>query len=271
MEKLLPRDIALNIFYRLPIQSVLDCKLVCKAWRNILSGPSFARQNLLYRLHDHDCGFVLLTVNFFGNLSLCYHEYAAGNQFVDMKKISHPSDNGSFFRTVIGSCNDLICCAVNCNGDPTFVCNSITKEYYCLPELNAESQLFVRSGFGYNHSTDEYKVVRIFEKGRVQVSTLDGTSDGWVDKDEVISYEFRTQKGIFANGETFWLCNDYRTIVAFNVADEEFREFVNLPPSIKAEDAVVVALVALDRCLCVVEWLYVLRKMKYRDYQESTS
>ncbi|XP_026420258.1 F-box/kelch-repeat protein At3g23880-like [Papaver somniferum] len=126
---------------------------------------------------------------------------------------------------------------------------------------------YVDSGFGYHHSTNEYKVVRILRrctaaKRRVQVYTLgSSTSDeGWRDKDNnnIGSYRF-TSKGISVNGEIYWLCDDNRTIVAFNVADETFREFISFPTDCGGIDRRRY-LFKLEGCLCVVERYMHLKK-----------
>ncbi|KAI3862421.1 hypothetical protein MKX03_013664, partial [Papaver bracteatum] len=38
----LPSEIAIEILSRLPIDSILQCRLVCKTWRKLLRHPSFA-------------------------------------------------------------------------------------------------------------------------------------------------------------------------------------------------------------------------------------
>ncbi|RZC51186.1 hypothetical protein C5167_019612, partial [Papaver somniferum] len=45
----LPSDISWNVFSRLDVDSVLDCKLFCKPWRNLIKNPSFARMHLARR------------------------------------------------------------------------------------------------------------------------------------------------------------------------------------------------------------------------------
>ncbi|OVA11937.1 F-box domain [Macleaya cordata] len=56
MDKLLPAEITLEIFSRLSVESVLECRLVCKTWLTLLRDPSFGHMHLrrqLLQLDDH--------------------------------------------------------------------------------------------------------------------------------------------------------------------------------------------------------------------------
>ncbi|XP_026436036.1 putative F-box protein At3g17400 [Papaver somniferum] len=44
----LPKEITQDILTRLPTESVLDCKLVCKPWRDLIRLPSFSRLHLTH-------------------------------------------------------------------------------------------------------------------------------------------------------------------------------------------------------------------------------
>ncbi|XP_026378007.1 F-box protein At3g07870-like [Papaver somniferum] len=119
---------------------------------------------------------------------------------------------------------------------PVYISNPVTKEYIILPNYEG---VYKWSGFGYNHSTNEYKVVRIcFEPdepnfGIPQVYTI-GSSNGWRNLGEMVM-EFKTMRflmycaGMFANEALHRVNHDKKNIVAFHMADEKFSE-LPLPP-----------------------------------------
>ncbi|XP_026385007.1 F-box protein At3g07870-like [Papaver somniferum] len=147
---------------------------------------------------------------------------------------------------MVGSCNGLVCFSVRrkftiaC--DPIYICNPMTEEYVYLPTFNydkpyndaAEAGCF-DCGFGYHHYKDEYKVVRIHrvfvdfkrQSQKVQVYTL-GSGHGWRDKGS-IDHLLASDNGVCANGAIHWVEYRKNKIVAFDLADEEFR-LIPLPP-----------------------------------------
>ncbi|OVA06948.1 F-box domain [Macleaya cordata] len=194
MEKL-HQEITLDIFSRLPVESVLHCRLVCKTWRNLLRLPYFAdmhlRRQLLrleYNNHSHvappppaaaadNLGFLLLTME--KSSPLFYLEYDEDEKsYKTVKRINHPPLKKRIYGiAMVGSCNGLICFTILCRhgiDDPVYICNPITNEYINLPkfnilrdykgvDININSSYDGRmvSGFGYHPSTNEYKIVRI--------------------------------------------------------------------------------------------------------------
>ncbi|XP_026416619.1 F-box/kelch-repeat protein At3g06240-like [Papaver somniferum] len=129
-------------------------------------------------------------------------------------------------------------------GTPTIIFNPVTREFVRLHGTNANIQglhISVAAGFGYHHSTNEYKVVRIYDEyignvlqlrkrvRKVQVYTLGG-GGGWRYIGNV-RYTFYFP-GINANGSLYWV--DYSTggkIIAFDSRDEEFQS-ISTPPQI---------------------------------------
>ncbi|OVA09219.1 F-box domain [Macleaya cordata] len=262
MESLLPTEITIEIFSRLPAESILECRRVCRSWRRIINHTNFAdmhlRRQLLQLDQDHKKDqnhsglgmdfLFLIEVNRERKLYQCYYrEYDEDDPWHCYKKllrVNLPPIN--CFNAIVGSCNGLICFPISPNiknsiiHDPVYICNPITREYVNLPKFvikNEYANVRIVCGFGYVPSTNEYKVVRIFygtpDIGLVQVYTL-GSGHGWRNKGE-ISYSFRhtwpLSPGMLANGALHWLLNNELKIVAFDLADEEFH-LVPSPPCI---------------------------------------
>ncbi|XP_026451592.1 F-box protein At3g07870-like [Papaver somniferum] len=236
----LPLDISLNIFSRLHVDSVLECKLVCKPWRDLIRNPSFAQDHLAVRKlllrkldenYTKDCAcetgqpvFLLLA-----QISDKYHDQTSEFK-IKTVKIPLLTQSVDLEDASIHSINGLICSIVYHHkvNDPVHICNPVTREFIYLLRYEAEAYK-VLSGFGYSPSTDEYRVLRIYRKGddawRLQVYIL-GKSCKWTEEKEIPYQMFRNvgyySKGIHANGEIHWL-DQASKIIAFSLADEKFH------------------------------------------------
>ncbi|XP_026400690.1 F-box protein At3g07870-like [Papaver somniferum] len=163
----LPEDIVLDMLNRLPVETVLECKLVCKPWKDVVHHPSFPQKHLNHHLDDSD------KLNFiFSNLEqdpeeLYYAEYDEDYHEVPFNRNVRINLSPLFYKygcSLAGSCNGLICFNSYYEGyyGPVYICNPITREYVILPEFEGQCWWTV---FGYIPSTNEYKVVRICETG----------------------------------------------------------------------------------------------------------
>ncbi|KAI3908203.1 hypothetical protein MKW98_029504 [Papaver atlanticum] len=236
MERVLPEDIILNIFSRVPFESLFECRLVSKTWNYFISHLSKVNS----ASSNSKVGFISL--NMLQNLKfqLLYLEYDEthnNEQHLRISKINHPPISRVHYwlfmisgvnapyqkikSVIIGSSNGLICLSIPRNGyfgvfnDPLYIFNPVTREYLLLP-ICSENCLNGRNvfGFGYNDKTNEYKVVRIYyeseehtERGQVQVYTL-GAGTGWRNKRE-IACSLQTNNsyspGMNVDGEVYWL------------------------------------------------------------------
>ncbi|OVA19374.1 F-box domain [Macleaya cordata] len=214
-----------------------------------------------------------------GNVGLYFGEYDENQigkySYEKLTKINHPPINKPNEFAMVGSCNGLICFSVPQYPiyDPVYIFNPITREYINLPRFNIKKRTdywtgHMVCGFGYHPTTNyEYKVVRIYYCGKrpigeVQVYTL-GDGRGWRKKGKIpwsLSTMIHTKTypppspGILANGALYWM-NKEQKIVAFDLADEEFR-VVSPPPCFLPtgynEYKHCFQLRELGRCLCVV-------------------
>ncbi|XP_026434106.1 putative F-box protein At1g46984 [Papaver somniferum] len=144
------------------------------------------------------------------------------------------------YLVMIASCNGLICSTIRHHqlDDPIHIFNPVTREYEFLPRcISAEDIVSheMLNGFGYSPSTGQYKVVRIYHKSDAwffQVYILGNESSKWKEEKEIPNSLFHSgfpySRSVFVNGEIYWL--DYSSkIVAFSLADEEFR-YIASPP-----------------------------------------
>ncbi|XP_026439321.1 F-box protein At3g07870-like [Papaver somniferum] len=257
-------DMRLEIFSRLPPLQLLKCKLVCKNWENLLSlqkvgllfliEPSLRDRNLQLHFGDYEEIFSM--------------SRSSGEEFTyqNLTKINHPAINKRscvLVDMMIGSCNGLVCFCIPHNkiDDPVYICNPITTEYINLPRLLNHKNGYVVSGFGYHPLIDKYKVIRIhyprshdsqgvpITLGSVEVYTL-GSGTGWRSIGEV-TYDF-SRSGVLANGSLYWLDYKQKRIVAFDLADEEFRLLPTLPPCFNGNKKATYHVKVLGGDLCLV-------------------
>ncbi|KAI3847819.1 hypothetical protein MKW98_021779 [Papaver atlanticum] len=245
----LPNDLLSKILFLVPCDSVLNCKLVCKTWKTLISHRQVI--SILFSLgteSEMDC---------MNELYYGYYEEIKGttkeefNYRTSLKKINHPPMNRrDHVDSIVGCCNGLVCFIVPHDhvDDPVYICNPITGEYVNLPELNAEVGLIV-GGFGYLRSANVYKVIRIhypsrvyfsdvqLSAGSVQIYTFGdcGGGGGYRRSIGETSYSL-TFQGTLVNGSLYWLDNKDWKIVSFNLSDEEFSLLPTVPPCLLQED-----------------------------------
>ncbi|XP_026420268.1 F-box protein DOR-like [Papaver somniferum] len=145
--KILPMEITLDIFGRVPNESVLDCKLVCTSWNNLLRHPSFSRMYLYIFIHPSNfgahsgkLGFLALT---FMNDSFWYFEYNENHDqsTPPIQRITRINFTPPFTRVkYLSSCNGLIFLAryPYLEAASLCICNPSTKEHVLIPEIERD-------------------------------------------------------------------------------------------------------------------------------------
>ncbi|XP_026451116.1 F-box protein At3g07870-like [Papaver somniferum] len=272
----LPTDILVELLSRVPVESILECKLVCKRFGTLIRGSEFTKMHLRRQLQvEEPCLFFACRISMSGNRTLLFNggqvsdRISVDEKYIynqNLKRVYHPRmHNNVSYNHLVGSCSGLVCAFQHHHSviDPIYICNPLTREYVYLPQLvepdlgrvkGGEVYMYGRiaCGFGYVKSTDEYKVVRIryknngFADGNVEVYTL-GSGCGWRALGTVL-YGLE-KSGTYANDAIYWI--SYDKVVAFDLANEEFR-FLPVPPYMKNRDC---GLVALGRHLCLyINW-----------------
>lgn len=236
----LPREIIVDILSRLPVTSLLQLKLVCKAFHNLLQDPflvltHFSRTALL-----NSC--LILHTNFPIRNQLYSLELSA----LTVNKIRVPALPE--FK-IVGSCKGLLCLLDSSTRNLLYVYNPFSRKYKKLPESSKSYFLTLVCGFGFDSRTNEYKVIKImyrnvmlqksnfspyyrglttgFQPAEVEILTL-GRDTAWR-KLGKFSTDLLNQKTsqVLINGRIHWDASN--SIISFDLEDEQFR-VVGKPP-----------------------------------------
>ncbi|KAL6179596.1 hypothetical protein ACLB2K_051109 [Fragaria x ananassa] len=239
----LPDHITQEIFGRLPLETLTQCKFVCKSWRRSLSNPDFT-QFLVSRAPA--CHF-LIDMN--ENKHVLANLRSPGNPNNMVLKLSNPNiDSYDWLNNsdIVGSSNGFLCSYRRNNHGVYFNISNpiITKESIALPifkdRLTDDGDGIHAFGFGFGFSSIShvYKVTVFRERNppcnnKAEFMVLTVGSGIWRSIGNVSSL-IDTHYGVFHNGFLHWICKckrspNSRYIRAFDVESEHFNS-LPMPP-----------------------------------------
>ncbi|KAF6153726.1 hypothetical protein GIB67_000959 [Kingdonia uniflora] len=225
-----PSEIISEILLRLPAKSVGRFKCVCKLWRDFISDPSFPA--LHFKLTKENNQKLMLSTSDW-LLPISFDKYVQNEmcEWDQLVKIKRPVNDKS--TEIIGSCDGLILIIFNFNDRVISLWNPTTRDFKIIQK--AYILKYPRYGFGYDESTNDYKVVSFqFYTGadcRVCVYSLRNNSWRTFERDIPFVHQL---PGILVNGNLHWIIRDReyfdlgKTLLCFDLKDEEFR-VVSLP------------------------------------------
>ncbi|MFS7992469.1 putative F-box domain-containing protein [Helianthus anomalus] len=202
MAEVVHADVLEQILILLDVNDLISCVRVCKSWHSFITSPRFSNPHLT-RSYNED-----------------HYNNELGSRRV---RLSH-----RYRRSLVGSSNGLVCIIsyLTCK---VLVGNPLTRvvRQLKLPRWMTHSPP-VCSGFGYDSSKDDYKLVVGAEKrkNRTRVQALSLKSNVWRVIREV-KYTFCTKIGILCNGALHWIVRDEKMnmlIIAYDISKEEFKE-----------------------------------------------
>ncbi|XP_021290687.1 F-box/kelch-repeat protein At3g23880-like [Herrania umbratica] len=148
-------DLIIGIMARHPPKSILRFRCLSKSWNALLSSSSFIRMHLNHVKESkyNDLQRLILSSTYF----LQSMSYEAGEK--PSYRIDFPLDP-KYGIELLGSCNGLLCLGMP--RETLILWNPSIKEFKKLP-LSCPLDKDVRDtfGFGYDHSTNDYKIIRI--------------------------------------------------------------------------------------------------------------
>ncbi|KAI3823016.1 hypothetical protein L1987_10619 [Smallanthus sonchifolius] len=257
------QEIIVEILSRLPVESLLRCRSVCKLWYSLISDPHFVKSHLnlstcntLYAHHR----LIFSTVPKI-NLKSCSLYDVMYDNSVNALELDYPLKHPRKSVWMVGSCNGLLCIAIE--EDTLFIWNPSTRKSNRLPYCGRKAQpgCYVLYGFGYEECTDDYRVVEIscvFKEGAkydtvVRIYSL--KNGNWKKIGAFPHGIPLDDSGKFSNGALHWAASkDFGSsyswmIVSLDLAKETYGEILQ---PVYAEGDKDLTLGALGECLCVL-------------------
>ncbi|KAJ9154402.1 hypothetical protein P3X46_027739 [Hevea brasiliensis] len=245
----LPPDIIIHILSRLPVKSLLRFKCVCKSWCSIISDPQFIRTHLNLARER----LILTSPSLRSFYSVRYEE----NNDAIAVELDFPVEKNSYDEvTYFGSCNGLLC--LSPEPDTFLLFNPSTRESRKVPKVKNDCFPFSRyltraftHGFGYDHSVDDYKFVKIALGIYVLVYSLKTNTWKGVQDFPYNSHGSDPEKPL--NGALHWIVSrtedwqESQLIGAYDLAEEKFQD--SFPP-FSAKNFYVIEV--LGGCLCIL-------------------
>ncbi|KAF5739163.1 F-box and associated interaction domains-containing protein putative isoform 1 [Tripterygium wilfordii] len=155
-------DLLVEILSRLTVESLMQLRCVCKAWRDFIRRPDFISKHYLMQTTLRNVNLIVSHErSFFSLLSSC-------SDVDDTLRVTETIkiEDENFLRDlyVMGPCNGLICLAHKSNIHRIFLWNPATREYKHLPLSTVESRPRSEDGtlgFDFDSKNDDFKVLRI--------------------------------------------------------------------------------------------------------------
>nr|WRO64598.1 MYB transcription factor protein [Rosa persica] len=236
----LPDHVTQEIFCRIPLKTLIQCKFVCKSWHRSLSNPDFTK-TLVYS-GAPTCHFLLDLETNKHILADVKSAWSPNNMVL---KLSDP--NALYNRVndsyILGSSNGLLCLVRHNHkiGSVYFnISNLIIGESIALPIFKDRYNvpLGFAFGFGYSSISHVYKVVLFIRRNppckKLKCMVLTVGYGIWRSIGKVCSSIVYTIYGVFHNGFLHWLCDCKRSrsrfIHAFDVESERFKN-LSMPPA----------------------------------------
>ncbi|KAL5724177.1 hypothetical protein ACHQM5_007469 [Ranunculus cassubicifolius] len=254
----LPFDLITNILTRLPPKSLLRFKSVSKPWYSLITHPNFIKSQI-----NHSN-----SVNIPANIILrgCFLYSLTTNPPHKSLELDYPYKTNDGGVEILGSCNGLLC--ISTQDDVICLWNPSTQEFKKLPETPIEflGDAFccrnVLYGFGYDHTIDDYKVVRVVNyygdgdeiDSEVKVYTL-GSNSWRMVKGVPYHIPYKRIYGVLVNGVLHWAATRLpesdlsKVIAAFDIVEEVFKEVAQ--PRY-GDDGFHMNVGSLGGCLCVL-------------------
>ncbi|XP_058187815.1 putative F-box protein At3g24700 [Rhododendron vialii] len=271
----LPEELHMEILCRLPVKSLLRSKSVCKNWYSLIRNPAFISLRSKHSAENTDCLLVKRSLNGGACLSFVPNETTVedidisftGLESLDIRDLQ-----------LLGPCNGVVCLAKGWFNSTMVICNPSMREFRVLPRPSHKKDHENNMGFGFDPSTNDYKVVKfgvldrnsnnlLLEVGKT-FEIYDLSTDSWrkvdVNPHNIgFDLDFNFLKCTSWKGGCYWYisCSDGAdAIIVFRLTDEVFDEIpvpeVSLANSYTTERELFI----LDDSLAMVrypsEWLH---------------
>lgn len=217
----IPDEIVEEILTRLPVKSLLRFRCVSKSWRSLISSPAFIKAHLKIAtnisMHSHNRLMCISadSDNHFREISLRF--LLRGAEVESNYVVTDPD----LPMRIVGSCNGMVCVALE--KEKLYLWNPSIRKAKCLPSLDIGSGFgcYMKDGFGYEESNDDYKVVAIsycvFDAGPYKVEIFSLKANAWR---RIEDFDFGNpvcHSGKYVNGKLHWLVDNDGIVDIFSL------------------------------------------------------
>ncbi|XP_058203810.1 F-box/kelch-repeat protein At3g23880-like [Rhododendron vialii] len=249
----LPFEIIVEILSRLSVKSLLRFRCVSKSWRSLISQTEFAKTHL--RLASVNTDYTHHRLILQGPCSYVDFKSCSLYSVLNEKSDTAVELDCPLKRTyspvmVVGSCNGLVCIAADLE---VIISNPSARKSKRLPNAETKSYNFLRYGFGYDESVDDYKVARFFWDihREVEVMVYSLRTDSWRQIRGFPQFFPLDHFGTYLNGALHWTrFTKPNVIICLDLANETFGEV--LEPDYRDGYSSRSLLNALNGCLCIL-------------------
>ncbi|CAN1219581.1 F-box protein CPR1 [Linum perenne] len=262
----IPREVMANILLRLRVNDLVRCRRVSKFWLSVIDDPDFISRQLQLSISTNSNAALLLQER--GSPDLWWRQNYGSD---DSGFFSSPTEGEPDEVWLMGSCHGLICFSLEEYPHDFVVLNPSTGERHTVSRLVQEERVGDKVkayGFGYDESSDDYKVVRVIQTEigrysycpRVEIysvrskgfsSTIPLPSAYWKHND-------RKSIGVFVHGSIHWyyrLEPDEHVIHAIDLVSNTYSQLQWPHHKFSPMDFACLNLGVIDTRLCLCAFL----------------
>ncbi|CAL5069526.1 unnamed protein product [Urochloa decumbens] len=242
----IPDELVYEILLHLPVKTLARSRSVCKAWRAIISNPSFIHTHLKHSAsrHEQEPSFLITphTLSSVIDDDVWHTTFSNNIPFYlwqdgqDTASLVHATDFHGEFGSVYGMshCDGLVMLPTYTK---IYVFNPATSEVLKLPDSQKNNHGFQTAGLGLDLGTNTYKVVRSFYRSvdfyertynaGMEVFTIGGHGSCWRIVEDP-PYPVKPQLPMHFKGSLNWhiykelLQRPPEGFLRFNLEDETF-------------------------------------------------
>ncbi|XP_017254753.1 F-box protein CPR1-like [Daucus carota subsp. sativus] len=219
----LPHELMFNIFFLLPVATLLRCKSVCKTWLSIISDPRFVKAHCIESQKRQPSSVLEVASD-----QLCIDNHETKTLFERPEYLYGMSH-------FISCCNGLVCLA-NHDSHIIYLGNPSTRQFKKLPTPPKKTDLryWFMVGFGFDDVSGDYKIIRIVCKCKhisynIEAEMYSAKEDSWKKikvPEGLEKFKFPRFRGVgvFLPDQTRVLYFEgFYELLSFDLHDEVFR------------------------------------------------
>nr|XP_011462060.1 PREDICTED: F-box/kelch-repeat protein At3g23880-like [Fragaria vesca subsp. vesca] len=171
----IPLEVITEILAKLPVKSLSKFRVVCKSWCSLISTKQFVTKHLSSSDSSNPKRIIQLSTDISDADFLTFYSVQDSKLVQESSPIKFQIENPNYNQYsgalssfyIMGYCDGLVCVkAYTSYNSHIFLWNPSTRDSKLLPYrpgvANNSARIFCCWGFGYDYSSDDYKVLMVF-------------------------------------------------------------------------------------------------------------